>query len=810
MSLSSEIAHALSSHNVLLSAEPGAGKSTALPLALLLSNHVSGKILLLEPRRLAARSVAQRLANHLGENVGEQIGLRMRSDTRVSKETRLTVVTEGVLTRILQNDPTLDEVGLIIFDEFHERSLHADLGLALCMDVQQALREDLRLLFMSATLETKRLNHQLQKVEMFHCSVRQHPVETIWVGEQSTPLEQQVTQSILAAIADQEGDILVFLPGVAEINRCARLLSPKLDPSIQLHLLHSGVSTSDQAKACAPASVGIRRIILATSLAETSITIDGVLVVIDSGLERRSRVDNSTGSERLETVKASQASATQRAGRAGRTAPGVCYRLWGEAGHSRRAAHWQPEIFRADLSPLLLDLGLWGATGKNDLPWLDAPPAAELSRAEALLSRLGLWRQGGITQEGKLVADLAVHPRIGHMLNWASRVGNVPLACRIAVLLEESSRKFNTVDLEPSVNDSLSASLRRRANILERKLPVHHSAAHSPSAAVLLAQAYPDWIAQRRPGKQGEYQLACGVGVFMNSDEALAHCPWLVIANLGGSGNQLRIFKALALDINELHQYVPELFNVEDHLDWDSRQERVIAERRTVIDHLVVETKPIVDLNNDEKTKALIVGIRKLGLACLPWNTDCREWQARVERMSHLNLPVQQDQWPNANDATLLVQLERWLQPWLSGVGSIKALQQIDLISALKSLLTYQQQALMDEWLPRKYTVPSGSNISLSYISSGNPTLSVRLQEMLGCAVNPTIAKGQIPLKVELLSPASRPVQVTTDLANFWDNSYPAVKKDLAGRYPKHEWPDDPLSAKPTAYAKRRKKPAKR
>jgi len=354
MSLSSEIAQALSTDNVLLSAEPGAGKSTALPLALLLSEHVKGKIILLEPRRLAARSVAQRLANHLGENVGEQIGLRMRSDTRVSKQTRLTVVTEGVLTRIIQNDPTLEEVGLIIFDEFHERSLHADLGLALCLEVQQALREDLRLLLMSATLETEQLKHQLQNVKIFHCSVRQHSVETIWLGEQSAPLEQQVNKSVLTAIADQQGDILVFLPGLAEINRSARLLSSTLDSSIQLHQLHSGVSVNDQVETCAPASKDTRRVILATSLAETSITIDGIRVVIDSGLERRSKIDSSTGSERLETVSASQASATQRAGRAGRTAPGVCYRLWGEVGHTRRPMHWQPEIFRADLSPLLL------------------------------------------------------------------------------------------------------------------------------------------------------------------------------------------------------------------------------------------------------------------------------------------------------------------------------------------------------------------------------------------------------------------------------------------------------------------------
>lgn len=812
MALANDIAKALANRNVLLRAEPGAGKSTGLPLALLLNGDFQGNIILLEPRRLAARSVAQRLASHLGEKVGQRVGLRMRAETRVSSKTQLTVVTEGVLTRLLQNDPTLEGVALVIFDEFHERSLHADLGLALCLEVQQALRDDLRLLLMSATLDADAIHTQLKEAQQFHCSVRQHPVETLWVGEHSAPLEQRIVQTVLTAIENQTGDVLVFLPGVAEINRTARLLEPRLNATTELHRLHSGVGLNAQLKATAPAVTSHRRVILATSLAETSITIDGVRVVVDSGLERRGRIDNSSGAQRLETVMASQASATQRAGRAGRTSAGVCYRLWSEQGHSRRTANWQPEIHRADLAPLLLELGLWGASDGNDLPWLDSPPIASLSRAEALLNRLGLWKQGQLTPTGRTVAALPVHPRIGHMLVWADEKGATALACRLAIRLDEQTRSGSGVDLEPVLNETLPSSLQRRADQLTRMLKARGTRTDSPSAAVLLAQAYPDWIAQRRhgpgvgPGEAGRFQLACGAGVVINSEDELAHCQWLSVAQLGGAGSQLRIFKAMELNISELEKYSPELIDDVKYLDWDDKQQRVLAERRRMLGNLVVDSKPLHDISNSDKAKALLVGIRLQGIDCLPWNDECREWQARVQRMGKLSLQEQENNWPTVDDEALMMQLEEWLLPWLDGVGSMKALQQLELQKILNAMLEYRQQVLMDEWLPKRYTVPSGSQIRLSYLQPGNPVLSVRLQEMLGCAVNPSVAQGQILLKVELLSPGRRPVQVTTDLANFWTNSYPAVKKDMAGRYPKHVWPDDPLEAQPTAYAKRRKK----
>jgi len=533
MALASDITKALTKTDVLLRAEPGAGKSTGLPLALLLNANLNGQIIMLEPRRLAARSVANRLAQHLGETVGQRIGLRMRADTRVSEETQLTVVTEGVLTRLLQEDPSLDGVTIVIFDEFHERSLHADFGLALCLEVQQVLRNDLRLLLMSATLDADQLKSQLQTVQQFHCSVRQHPVHTTWVGEQAVPIEQHVVRTVITAIEEHEGDVLVFLPGLAEIHRTAKQLKPRLNTTTELHTLHSGISLEAQIKATAPASPTHRRVILSTSLAETSVTIDGVRIVIDSGLERRGRIDTTTGAQRLETVMASQASATQRAGRAGRTTSGVCYRLWNESGHSTRPAHWQPEIHRADLAPLLLELGLWGASSADELTWLDPPPPASMARAKTLLNRFNLWQQDQLTAHGRAVAALPIHPRLGHMLIWAANQGSAKLACRLAVELDEQKRSLGSVDLEPMLTAKLSSSLQRRAQQLERLLPKKSSQDKPVSAAVILAQAYPDWIAQRRPGEPGRFHLACGAGVVIHSEDTLAHSRWLVVAELG-------------------------------------------------------------------------------------------------------------------------------------------------------------------------------------------------------------------------------------------------------------------------------------
>lgn len=805
MAVANDIANALKHNDVMLSAEPGAGKSTGLPLSLLISDTVRENIILLEPRRLAARSVAARLASHLGEEIGQRIGLRMRFDTRVSAKTQLTVVTEGVLTRMLQTDPALDGISLVIFDEYHERSLHADLGLALCLEVKQALREDLRILLMSATLDSRQIQSRANGFKYFHCPTKQHHVETIWQGEHNRPLAQRVVQTILKAQEEQQGDILVFLPGVAEIRNVARLLKPQLNEKTELHLLHGNVDLASQERATSKAISGIRRIILSTSLAETSITIDGVTVVIDSGLERRSKTDAGTGAQRLETVQSSRASATQRAGRAGRTQAGVCYRLWSESGHMRRSEQWQPEILRADLSPLLLETGLWGTKDINDLPWIEAPPKAGVAMAEKLMTRLGLWHQKGLTQRGRKVATLPVHPRIGHMMMWAANHNSLELGCKIAALLEERSQLNRQIDISSDIDNLQSKSNKHRASQLSKLLTNRETDGGPPSAATVLAQAFPDWIAQRRPGDSGRFQLASGAGVIIDNESELAQCQWLAVAQLGGNSSPLRIFKAMPLCIEELESFSPELFENTVFLDWDENKQRVIAENRQMMGHLVAATRPYHEITNTDKAKALINGVRRLGITSLSWNEECLEWQARVLRIQDLEIRDNVPEWPKVDNDSLNDTLENWLLPWIDGIGTLKALKNVNLYKALNGLLDYQQKSLLEKYLPTHYTVPSGSTIRLSYLSTGNPVLSVRLQEMFGCSENPSIAMGQIPLKVELLSPALRPVQVTADLANFWTTSYPAVKKEMAGRYPKHIWPDDPLNTDPTKRAKPRK-----
>lgn len=817
---------ALRKGNVLLHAEPGAGKSTGLPLALLSAASPKNKIVMLEPRRLAAVGVAERLAAQLGEPLGQQVGLRMRGQTTVSAKTSLEVVTEGVLTRMLQADPLLEGIGLVIFDEFHERSLNADFGLALCREVQQALRADLRLLLMSATLDAVELGASMSPITQITCAGRAHPVDIIWLGSSKDELPRRVASAITTALADQSGDVLVFLPGVAEIEKTARVIEPRLGAQTLLYRLHGRADSAIQRAATAPAAQKIRRVILSTSIAETSITIDGVRVVIDAGLERRGRVDSSTGAQRLETVMASQASATQRAGRAGRTAPGVCYRLWSQSSHAQRAVSWQAEILRSELSSLLVESGQWGARDINALPWLELPPPASVARAETLLGTLGIWQAGRLSDHGAAVAKLPVHPRLGHMLLWAAQRGAADLACKLAVLLEDGGVKGNTADLGSHIQHSSSRHQERRASQLRKLLNTSAPKASTPSLAILLAQAYPDWVGLRRPGTEAKYLLSCGAGAFVASADPLAQTQWLSIASMGGASKEPRVFLACALDIDELEAWVPHLFVLQKQMDWDDRRERVVAEQQKLFGKLVVQVKTITDISDEEKTRALLSGVRKRGIACLPWTDECREWQARVQLIARL--PASQESasqetpartkanqltsgrvvpdWPSVDDVSLTDELENWLLVWLNGKSSLKALAQLDLLSILNAMLDYQQQQALDSMLPVRYTVPSGSKIQLRYIDGDNPVLSVKLQEMFGCVENPAVANGQVVLKVELLSPARRPVQLTADLVNFWTSSYPAVKKDMAGRYPKHDWPDDPLGATPTAYAKTRKK----
>lgn len=834
-----DVIQALQNSNVLLQAEPGAGKSTGLPLVLLQTAKPTQKIVMLEPRRLAARSVAERLASQLGEPLGQRIGLRMRGDSRISKNTVVEVVTEGVLTRLLQSDPELNGIGLVIFDEFHERSLHADLGLALCLEVQNSLRDDLRLLFMSATLNSSELadhlndnqNPSLQSLAQINAKGRQFPVSTVWSAgfdrgahsrqtnaNKRDALPIQLVNVIVKAIKSDAGDVLVFLPGVLEIERTANLLEPAIQsfistyapnsPTIKIYRLHSQVSREAQRLATAPASESVRRIILSTSIAETSLTIDGVQVVIDSGLERRGRCDNTTNAMHLETVSASQASATQRSGRAGRTAAGICYRLWSEADHVRRPLSWQAEIHRADLSTLLLELTIWGVSDPNQLPWLDTPPVASINRASDLLNQLGILDGRQLTKMGECVSNLPIHPRLGAMLCWANEIGCLNEACKLASILEEGSsgRHSDLIDaFQHPLTKPMQNRIKQLLDAMSSRCIFTASKQTTTELSLLVAKAYPDWIARRRAGNDNRYTLACGAGVYLAQDDSLAQNEWLAIARMGGAGSEARVFLACALNIDTLLTVCPELFNERRFCDWDDKQERVVAEQQVVIGKLVVSAKPIVDIKDDDKRQALLQGIRKRGLSCLPWTDECRQWQIRVGWMKQLPEHCTALTWPDVDDDALMDSLENWLSVWLGGKTHLKALQQLNLYEALNALLSYEQQQELEALLPSRYEVPSGSKISLEYTDQ-DVVLSVKLQEMFGCKENPNIAKGHIPLKVALLSPARRPVQITSDLVNFWVSSYPAVKKDMAGRYPKHPWPDDPANAIPTARAKPRRR----
>lgn len=830
-----EVQVALRHSNVLVHAEPGAGKSTGLPFALLPHASPQQKILLLEPRRLAARAVAQRLASLLNEPLGQTVGLRMRGATHVSDATVMEVVTEGVLTRLLQTDPELTTYHIIIFDEFHERSLHADLALALCLDVQQSLREDLRLVFMSATLSTELLathleEHRatsLQPLQSVHAEGRQHPVDIRWWGPVPSrsaghPAQQQtlhVLKAVMDAVQQEQGDVLVFLPGVAEIERTAQLLQVRLsehnsDVPIEILQLHSRVDDKTQKRATAPAQTQQRRIILSTSLAETSLTIDGVRVVVDSGLERRGRCDSVTSASRLETVPASQASAVQRAGRAGRTAPGVCYRLWTEENHSRRARSWEAEVLRADLMPVIMELASWGVDSVAGVPWLEVPSTAAADKATALLNNLRLMDGVKLTPLGDAVSALPVHPRLGAMVLWAQQGHALSTACELAVRLE-SGTSGGSIDLHSQLAARCTPFQKQQIAQLKNRvvtLPCvsassQESMSGSPSLGVLVACAFPDWIAKRRPGIEARYTLACGAGVVLSNEDPLSQAPWLAVGSMGGAsgaGKDARVFSACVLDMDELEAQLPHLLQSVRVCEWDDGAERVIAEQQIRVGRLVVQSKPIHAITDEDKLQALLGAIRKRGLTCLPWTDDLTQWQWRVYHLRRSVSAVDADAIPSMDDASLLERLEDWLPAWLNGISSFKALLQMDLNQALRSQLTYTQQQLLDEWCPARYSVPSGSSVKLRY-SEQDVVLSVKLQEMFGCTVNPSVANGAIPLKIELLSPARRPVQITSDLVNFWQNSYPAVKKDMAGRYPKHPWPDDPLKAQPSARAKPRK-----
>lgn len=779
------------------------------------------------------RAAAERLASELGEQVGQTVGYRIRLDSKVGPETRIEVVTEGILTRRLQADPALEGVGLLIFDEFHERSLDADLALALSLNGRELLRDEppLKILLMSATLEGERLSSLLDEAPVISSEGRMYPVDVRW-GRPFQPgeyIEPRVVDCVLQAIADEPGSLLVFLPGQAEIRRVHQSLQEALGErqDILLCPLHGELELNAQRAAIDAAPPGKRKVVLATNIAETSLTIDGVRVVIDAGLARVPRFDPGSGMTRLDTQRISRASATQRAGRAGRLEPGVCYRLWSEAQHEQLAAYGSAEILQADLAGLALQLARWGVT-PDQLRWLDQPPAAAYAQALDLLQRLGAFKadsRDSLNEHGQAMAELPAHPRIAHLLLRGQDLGLAAMACDVAALLGERDilrgagadlhSRLALLSGETRVNKGGQGGVQRARQLARQYRGYLRGKArsavadpeHSRWLGALLALAYPDRVAQQRRAGGAEYRLANGRAALFGEPDALMKCPWLVIADLGSRQGQReeRIYLAAEFDPALFDGVLAEQVRSVDILDWDERENVLRAERQRKVGELVLSREPLTGLDADARARALLELVRRKGLELLSWTPELRQWQARVALLRELDLAANgASEWPDLSDEALLANLPDWLQPYLGKVTRLSHFAQLDLSSMLRNLLPWPLPQRLDEWAPMHLSVPSGSNIRLDY-SETPPILAVRLQELFGLAETPRIAQGRQQVLLHLLSPARRPVQVTQDLANFWRSTYAEVKKDLKGRYPKHYWPDDPLIAEATARAKPRK-----
>ncbi|MEX9232678.1 ATP-dependent helicase HrpB [Citrobacter cronae] len=788
------------SPQVLLTAPTGAGKSTWLPLRLLEHGGIKGRIILLEPRRLAARNVAQRLAELLNEKPGETVGYRMRAQSCVGPQTRLEVVTEGVLTRMIQRDPELTDVGLVILDEFHERSLQADLALALLLDVQQGLRDDLKLLIMSATLDNGRLQQLLPDAPMIISEGRTFPVERRY-----QPLAAHLRFDEAVAIATAEllrhesGSLLLFLPGVGEIQRVQEQLATRVGSDVVLCPLYGALTLAEQRQAILPAPQGQRKVVLATNIAETSLTIEGIRLVVDCAQERVARYDARTGLTRLITQRISQASMTQRAGRAGRLEPGICLHLLAKEQAERAASQGEPEILQSDLSGLLMELLQWGCTDPAQLNWLDTPPAINLQAAKRLLQMLGALAGDRLSARGQKMAMLGNDPRLAAMLVSASNDTEAATAAKLTAILEEPPRGGCT-DLAVAFSRNHPAWQQRSQQLLKR-LNVRSGQPDSTLLSPLLAQAFADRIARRR-GQEGRYQLANGMGAILDADDASGRHEWLIAPLLlqGSASPDARILLALPLEIDVLMQACPELLKQSDTIEWDETQGTLKALRRSCIGQLTVKVQPLAKPSEEELHQAMLNGIRDKGLSMLNWTPEAEQFRLRLHCAATW-LP--EYDWPAVDEDSLLATLETWLLPHMSGVHSLRALKALNVGQALRGLLDWSMLQRLDSELPAHYTVPTGSRIAIRYHEDNPPALAVRMQEMFGEARTPTIAQGRVPLVLELLSPAQRPLQVTSDLSAFWQGSYREVQKEMKGRYPKHVWPDDPANTAPTRRTKK-------
>nr|WP_251827287.1 ATP-dependent helicase HrpB [Pectobacterium punjabense] len=788
---------------VLLNAPTGAGKSTWLPLQLLQQGNVNGRIIMLEPRRLAAKSVAWRLAQQLGEEPGQAIGYRMRSESRVSDATKLEVVTEGMLTRLLQQDAELQGVALIILDEFHERSVQADLALALLLDVQQGLRDDLKLLIMSATLDNARLAALLPEAVCVVSEGRSYPVERCYAPlNNQERLEEGVARQVRRLLNEEDGSLLLFLPGVAEIRRVQALLENSVSSDTDLCPLYGALTLAEQQKAILPAESGRRKVVLATNIAETSLTIEGIRLVVDCGLERVASFDVKSGVTRLVTQRISQASMVQRAGRAGRLSPGICWHLCSREQAERAAAQSEAEILNSDLSSVWLDLLQWGCTDVAQLTWLDLPPAPALYAARHLLRQLGITdEQDRLTTEGRKIAALGSDARLATLLYAASQQGPDALATAgcLAAILEEPPRS-GSINLADWLHRPLPHWL-RRAKQLTRRLSTTSGHIDGGEADWLLALAFPDRIARRR-SQDGRYQLANGSGAMMSADEALSGNEWLLAPSLlqNSQSADARILLALPLDIERLERRLPGLINERNVVHWDEEKGTLRASQRDQIGCLTLRTRPLNKPSDEALQQAMLSWIREQGLKALNWDAAALQLRARLQCACQWLPEVD---WPRVDDDRLLATLEIWLQPSLSGVRDLRALHQINLSDALLRLLDWSLRQRLDNALPTHYTAPGGSRLPIAYYDDKPPVLSVRMQEMFGEQQSPLLAEGRVALVLELLSPAQRPLQITRDLAAFWQGTYRDVQKEMKGRYPKHVWPDDPVNTAPTRRTKK-------
>lgn len=791
------------SPNLVLVAPPGAGKTTVTPLALLDAPWLAGrKIIILEPRRLAARAAAERMAASLGEAVGATVGYRVRLQSRVSARTRIEVVTEGVFTRMILADPGLAETGCVIFDEFHERSLDADLGLALARDAQGLLREDLRLLVMSATLDGAAVARVLGDAPVIESLGRTFPVETRYLGrDPAARIEDAAVRAIRKALMEEAGGVLTFLPGQGEIQRVAERLAGQVSESVIIAPLYGALDPTDQDLAIAPPPPGRRKVVLATSIAETSLTLEDVRVVVDCGLARVPRYDPASGLTRLATVRVSRAAADQRRGRAGRTAPGVCYRLWDEAETRALPAFAEPEILAADLSGLALDLARWGAREVGALAFLDPPPAAAFGEAQALLRRLqAVDDEGVITPHGEALAALPLAPRLGHMLLRAAEHGQAPRAAAIAALLGErglGGREAHLTHRLEAFGRDRSPRARDARSLAERwsrDLPVGQ--AEPLSDGGLLALAFPERVAKARGG-QGEFQLVSGRGVFIEPGDPLARAPWLAVGELGGGDRRDRILLAAPLGVEEVESLFDEALEWDDQVE-ESPTGRIRIRRRLRLGRLVLRESADDNPPPEVVAKALAARLRKSGLSALNWGPAAR---ALRQRMAYLRA-ADPEAWPDLSDAALLDALDEWLTPLLGDLRRLSDLSPDLLDAALRALVPWDVQRRMEEALPTHWTAPTGARLPIDYEAEGGPRVEVRVQEVFGLQTHPRV--GGRPLTLALLSPARRPIQLTQDLPGFWRGSWKDVRAEMRGRYPRHPWPEDPAQADPTNRAKPR------